>query len=38
MPLFVAYARAIKRKSYKVETFEISQVTLYCMVKESDST
>ena len=36
MPLFLAYARAIKGKSYKVETVEIRQVTLYCMVKESD--
>ena len=37
MSLFLAYARAIKGKSYKVETFEIKQVTLYCMVRESDS-
>ena len=38
MPLFLAYARAIKGKSYKVETFEIRQVTLHCMVRESNST
>ena len=37
MPLFLAYVKAIKGKSYKVETFEIRQVTLYCMVRESDS-
>ena len=37
MSLFLAYARAIKGKSYKVETFEIRQVTLYYMVRESDS-
>ena len=37
MPLFLAYARAIKGNSYKVETSEIRQVTLYCMVREPDS-
>ena len=36
MSLFLAYARAIKGKSYRVETVEIRQVTLYCMVRESD--